>query len=59
MYLADVPNRSSPPVILLRESYREGQRVRTRTLANLSRWPSVQVAALRQVLWGQTVLAPS
>ncbi len=39
MYVTRVPNRGSPPAILLRESCREGGRVKTRTLANLTRWP--------------------
>ena len=40
MYVAVVPNRGSPPAILLRESYREGGKVKNRTLANLSHWPA-------------------
>ncbi len=40
MYIESVPNRSSPPAILLRESFRENGRVRKRTLANLSDWPT-------------------
>ena len=39
MYVAVVPNRGSPPAILLRESYREAGKTKNRTLANLSRWP--------------------
>jgi DDE family transposase len=50
MYVATVPNRSSPPAVLLRESYREGGRVKTRTLANLSAWPEAKVEALRALL---------
>lgn len=38
MYIATVPNRNSPPAILLRESYREGKSVNNRTLANLTHW---------------------
>lgn len=56
MYVAVVPNRGSPPAILLRESYREGRTVRTRTLANLSRWPPAQVEALRRVLRGEKLV---
>lgn len=52
MYVARVPNRGSPPAILLRESYREGGKVRNRTLANLSRWPEEKVDALARVLKG-------
>jgi hypothetical protein len=36
MFVARIPNRNSPPAILLRESYREGDKVKSRTLANLS-----------------------
>jgi transposase len=50
MYVAVVPNRNSPPAILLRESYREGGRVKNRTLANLSDWPSERIEALRALL---------
>jgi hypothetical protein len=56
MYVTRVPNRSSPPAILLRESYREGGKVRTRTLANLSRWPETKIEALRRVLKGETLV---
>jgi len=54
MFIATVPNRTSPPAILLRESYREGKQVRTRTLANLSHLRPEQIAALRGVLKGET-----
>ena len=52
MYVAKVPNRGSPPAILLRESYREGGKVRNRTLTNLSHWPEDKVDALARVLKG-------
>src|SRR5512132_1771425 len=52
MYVARVPNRGSPPAVLLRESYREGGKVKNRTLANLSRWPEERVDALARVLRG-------
>ena len=52
MYIATVPNRASPPAILLRESYRDGGRVKTRTLANLSKCPPEAVEALRLALRG-------
>ena len=58
MYVAMIPNRSSPPAILLRESYRAGGRVKSRTLANLSAWPPVKIEALRAVLRGAPVGAP-
>src|SRR5512133_3635910 len=57
MYVTRVPNRSSPPAVLLRESWREGGKVRTRTLANLSDWPEAKVEALRRVLRGETLVA--
>jgi hypothetical protein len=53
MYVAKVPNRGSPPAILLRESYREAGKVKNRTLANLSSWPEAKVDALSRVLKGQ------
>ena len=52
MYVATVPNRNSPPAILLRESYREGAKVKTRTLANISHLGSHQIDALRSALTG-------
>ena len=52
MYVARVPNRGSPPAVLLRESYREQGKVKNRTLANLSHWPAEKVAALEAVLKG-------
>ena len=57
MYVAKVPNRGSPPAVLLRESYREAGKVKNRTLANLSSWPEAKVDALSRVLKGQ--LAPA
>jgi hypothetical protein len=54
MYIAVVPNRNSPPAILLRESFRDHGKVKNRTLANISHWPPAQVEALRQVLKGQS-----
>lgn len=50
MYIASVPNRGSPPAILLREGYRDGGKVKNRTLANLSHWPPAKVELLRRVL---------
>src|SRR5271156_1559346 len=52
MYVAKVPNRKSPPAILLRESYRQGGKVKSRTLANLTHRPSQQIEALRSALAG-------
>jgi hypothetical protein len=53
MYVARIPNRGSPPAILLRESYREGGKVKNRTLANLSQWPEDKVDALARTLKGR------
>ena len=58
MYIAVVPNRASPPAILLRESFREHGKVKNRTLANLSGWSSERIEALRHVLRGRA-LEPS
>lgn len=55
MYIESVPNRSSPPAILLRESVRQGHKVRKRTLANLSHWPARKIENLRRALRGQDV----
>src|SRR5271157_4107215 len=57
MYVAVVPNRNSPPAILLRESFRQDGKVHNRTSANLSDWPSSKVEALRQVLKGAAASA--
>jgi len=53
MYVATVPNRSSPPAILLRESFRLHGQVKTRTLANLSHWSPARIEALRRALRGE------
>jgi transposase len=52
MYVATVPNRHSPPAILLRESYRDNGKVKSRTLANLTSWSPARLEALRQFLRG-------
>jgi transposase len=57
MYVTAVPNRGSPPAILLRQGYREGGKVKNRTLANLSHWPAAKVELLRRVLRNEP-LAP-
>jgi hypothetical protein len=56
MYVAVVPNRSSRPAILLRESYRDGGRVKNRTLANLSDWSAERVETLRGALRGDKLV---
>src|SRR6266487_1517761 len=52
MYITRVPNRNSPPAVLLRESYRGGGKVKNRTVANLSSWPEAKVEALARALKG-------
>jgi hypothetical protein len=52
MYITRVPNRGSPPAVLLRESYREHGKVKNRTLANLSSWPEAKVETLARALKG-------
>jgi Transposase DDE domain len=58
MYIDIVPNRSSPPAVLLRESTREGGKIRKRTLANLSSLPMEVVEVLRRALRGETLVSP-
>ena len=58
MYIESVPNRSSPPAILLRESYRKDGRVKKRTLANLSKLPATAIETLRRVLRGEKLVNP-
>ena len=56
MYIESVPNRASPPAILLRESYRDGGKVKKRTLLNLSDWPRERIAGFKMLLKGGTVI---
>lgn len=58
MYVDVVPNRSSPPAVLLREGWREGSKIRKRTIANLSSWPPAKVDALRKLLKNQPLVSP-
>ncbi len=53
MYITAIPNRSSPPAILLRESYREGGKVKSRTLSNLSKLPDDAIDLLKRHLAGE------
>jgi transposase len=55
MHIHIVPNRGSPPTVLLRESYREGNKVGKRTLANLSSLSAAQIEAIRSVLRGEAL----
>ena len=52
MYIATVPNRTSPPAILIRESYRDHEKVKSRTIANISNWDPARIEALRRALRG-------
>ena len=56
MYVAVIPNRGSPPAVLLRESYRENGKTKNRTLANLSGWAGERIELLRAVLRGERLL---
>ena len=56
MSVTRIPNRDSPPAVLLRESYREGGKVKSRTLANISGWPEAKIESLRRVLAGETLV---
>ena len=56
MYIEAVPNRASPPAILLRESYREAGKIKKRTLLNLSDWPHERIAGFKALLKGGTVI---
>jgi len=58
MYIATVPNRNSPPAILLREGWREGNKTRQRTLANLSDWPPEKIETFRRLLRDETLVSP-
>jgi hypothetical protein len=59
MHIHVIPNRDSPPTVLLRESYRDGKTVRKRTLANLSSLPAGQIELIRQVLRGEKLVTPA
>jgi transposase len=58
MYIETVPNRNSPPAILLREGWREGGKTRKRTLANLSHWPQPKIETLRRLLRDEELVSP-
>ena len=57
MYIESVPNRNSPPAVLLRESFRDAGKVKKRTLANLSKWPPTLIEGLRVLLKGGAAVA--
>lgn len=58
MYIDAVPNRNSPPAILLREARREGKKIRKRTLANLSAWPPEKIESFRRLLRDEPLVSP-
>jgi hypothetical protein len=58
VFIDTVPNRSSPPAILLRESWREGGTTRKRTLANVSHWSAHKIEQRRRVLRDEPLVAP-
>ena len=55
MFIDTIPNRTSPPAVLLRESYREGGRVKKRTLANLSKLPQALIDGIAALIDGAKV----
>lgn len=58
MYIDTVPNRNSPPAVLLREAWREGNKTRKRTLANLSDWPQEKIETFRRLLRDERLVSP-
>jgi len=58
MYIEKIPNRNSPPAILLRESWREGKKTKKRTIANLTNWPETLVESFRKILQGALAVYP-
>jgi transposase len=58
MYIETVPNRNSPPAILLREGWREGSKTFKRTLANLSHWPKQKIETFRRLLQDEPLVSP-
>lgn len=56
MYVERLPNRNARPVILLREAWREGGKIRKRTIANLTHWPEHVVEQFRQILRGERLV---
>ncbi|MCP4611897.1 MAG: transposase [Planctomycetes bacterium] len=53
MYIDTIPNRNSPPAILLRESYREDGKIKKRTCANISKWPKGRIESIKKLLKGE------
>jgi transposase len=59
MYIAIVPNRNSPPAILLREGWRDGKKTRQRTVANISHWHPTKIETLRRLLRDELLVSPN
>jgi transposase len=57
MYIHTIPNRNSPPAILLRESYRENGKTKNRTITNISKWPADRIEGLRRLLRGEKLVS--
>jgi hypothetical protein len=58
MYIAIIPNRQSRPTVLLRAAWREGKKIRKRTVANLTHWPAAKLEARRRVLRDAPLASP-
>jgi Transposase DDE domain len=58
LYIETIPNRNSPPAVLLRAGWREGKRTRKRTLANLSAWPQEKIETFRRLLRDEPLVSP-
>jgi transposase len=59
MYIETVPNRNSPPAVLLREGWREGKKTLKRTIANLSDWPKHKIETFRRLLRDEVLVSPT
>ncbi|MFO8073847.1 MAG: IS1634 family transposase [Polyangia bacterium] len=57
MYIHTIPNRNSPPAILLRESYRENGKTKNKTITNISHWPPDRIEGLRRLLKGEKLIS--
>jgi hypothetical protein len=56
MYVARIPNRNSPPAYLIREGYRDDGKVKTRTIANITKLGGDKIEMIRRVLKGETLV---
>ncbi len=57
MFVTSIPNRGSPPAVLIRESYRQDSKVKTRTLANISKLPQEVIEVIRRALKGEHLVS--